>query len=48
MGVSPALARGAVRVSLGWATTESDIERFLIAWISVSGALSKESTGMAA
>ena len=29
MGVPPALARGAVRVSLGWTTTESDIDRFL-------------------
>ena len=29
MGVAPALARGAVRVSLGWTTDEADIERFL-------------------
>ncbi len=29
MGVSPPLARGAVRVSLGPATTESDLDRFL-------------------
>jgi cysteine desulfurase len=39
MGVGPAMAHGAVRVSLGATTTESDIDRFLIAWISVSGAL---------
>ena len=32
MGVSPPLARGAVRVSLGPTTTESDIDRFLEAW----------------
>ena len=32
MGVSPPLARGAVRVSLGPATTESDLDRFLTAW----------------
>jgi cysteine desulfurase len=43
MGVSPELVRGGVRVSLGWTTTESDIERFLLAWRKVSGALSKES-----
>src|ERR1700728_3623347 len=43
MGVSPALSRGAVRVSLGWTTTKSDIERFLGAWRKVSGALSKSS-----
>jgi cysteine desulfurase len=43
MGVLPELVRGGVRVSLGWTTTESDIERFLLAWRKVSGALSKES-----
>ncbi|HML07705.1 MAG TPA: cysteine desulfurase family protein [Xanthobacteraceae bacterium] len=41
MGVSPPLARGAVRLSLGWTTTEADIERFLAAWRKVSSALSK-------
>ena len=51
MGVSPALVRGAVRVSLGWTTTKADIERFLGAWRKVAGALSKgskEQRGMAA
>src|SRR5712671_2963146 len=48
MGVSPQLARGAVRVSLGPATTQDDIERFLTAWITVSGALLERSRGMAA
>lgn len=48
MGVSRELARGAVRVSLGPATTEFDIGRFLTAWIKVSGALSEKSKGMAA
>jgi cysteine desulfurase len=43
MGVSPRLLRGAVRVSLGWTTTEADVERFLGAWRMVSGALSKSS-----
>ena len=42
------LARGAVRVSLGPTTTQGDIERFLTAWITVSGALLEKSRGMAA
>jgi cysteine desulfurase len=41
MGVSPALARGGVRVSLGWTTTKADVERFLGAWRKLAGALSK-------
>jgi len=48
MAVAPQLARGAVRVSLGPSTTERDIERFLTAWITVSGALLEKSQGMAA
>jgi cysteine desulfurase len=51
MGISPALARGAVRVSLGWTTTKAEIARFLDAWRKVSGALSRSSRerrGMAA
>jgi len=42
MGVSPPLTRGAVRVSLGWTTTESDIEMFLAAWRKLATTLSKE------
>lgn len=41
MGVSPVLLRGAVRVSLGWSTTEADVERFLAAWRKLASALSK-------
>ena len=41
MGVSPSLLRGAVRASLGWTTTQSDVACFLGAWRKVSGALSK-------
>ena len=41
MGVSPALLRGAVRVSLGWSTDEADVARFLAAWRKLAGALSK-------
>jgi len=48
MGVSPVLTRGAVRVSLGWTTTEADIERFLGAWRKLATALSKGQAGMAA
>lgn len=33
MGVDDTLANGAVRVSLGWATTENDIDKFCAAWI---------------
>jgi cysteine desulfurase len=47
MGVSPALVQGAVRASLGWETTERDIERFLEAWRKLGTALSK-GQGMAA
>ena len=47
-GCGPALARGAVRVSLGRTTTESEVDRFLDAWIKVAGALLKEAKGIAA
>jgi cysteine desulfurase len=48
MGVEPVLARGGVRVSLGPTTTESEIERFLDAWIKVAAALPKGTKGVAA
>jgi cysteine desulfurase len=48
MGVSPAVLRGAVRVSLGWTTTETDVERFLNAWRKLATALSKGQSGIAA
>jgi cysteine desulfurase len=32
MGVDGDLARAAVRVSLGWSTSEADIEAFIAAW----------------
>ena len=41
MGVPVALVRGAVRVSLGWTTTEADVEQFLGAWRKLASALSK-------
>jgi cysteine desulfurase len=42
MGVPVPLARGAVRVSLGWTTTESDVERFLSAWKRLAQSLLKD------
>ena len=41
MGADPALSPGAIRVSLGWTTTEPDIDRLLIAWKHVAAALFK-------
>jgi cysteine desulfurase len=48
MGVEPALARGAVRVSIGYSTTEAEIDRFLQAWNTLAGSLLKEKRGIAA
>jgi cysteine desulfurase len=48
MGVSPSLRGGAVRLSLGWETTETDIERLLNAWRKLATALSKGRSGIAA
>ncbi len=39
MGVGPELAKGVVRLSLGWSTTEADIDRCLEAWRKLAGAL---------
>jgi cysteine desulfurase len=43
MGFGPDLARGAVRLSLGWSTTEADIDRVLEAWRKLEGTLLKHS-----
>jgi cysteine desulfurase len=51
MGVSPALVRGAVRLSLGWTTTKAEVESLLGAWRKAAGALSngsKSRSGLAA
>ncbi len=42
MGFGPELAKGAVRLSLGWSTTEMDIDRCLKAWRTLASALVKE------
>jgi cysteine desulfurase len=41
MGFGPAQAMGAVRLSLGWSTTEADIDRCLQAWRKLAGTLVK-------
>lgn len=51
MGVPAALAAGAIRVSIGYATTEGDIDLFLRAWTKLSVGLSKrakDNRGLAA
>jgi cysteine desulfurase len=48
MGVPAPLARGAVRVSIGYATQGTDIDRFLAAWRRLAQTLLKESHGIAA
>lgn len=48
MGVDSALAAGAVRISLGWTTSEADIESLIGAWIKLSESLGKGQRGLAA
>ncbi len=48
MGVAPELARGAVRVSLGWSSTETDVDRFLGTWNRLAESLFKDRRGIAA
>ena len=48
MGVSEELAHNGVRISLGWTTTEAEIDYFVDAWIKVAEALLKETRGLAA
>jgi cysteine desulfurase len=40
MGVDPGFAGGAIRLSLGWTTTQADVENLLNAWRNVASALS--------
>ena len=42
MGFDPDIARGAVRLSMGWSTRDADIERCLKAWRRLSGSLLKD------
>jgi cysteine desulfurase len=48
MGIPSDLARGSIRVSIGHATTESEIARFLAAWLKFCGALHRGKDGIAA
>jgi cysteine desulfurase len=48
MEVPSPLARAAVRVSLGPTTMDSDVDRFIEAWIKASGSLLRQSQGIAA
>ncbi|MGC2810708.1 MAG: cysteine desulfurase family protein [Bradyrhizobium sp.] len=41
MGAGPEIANGAVRLSLGWSTSDADIDRCLEAWRKLAGTLLK-------
>jgi cysteine desulfurase len=41
MGINPELSRGAIRVSLGYSTTDRDVESFLNAWAKLADRLYK-------
>jgi cysteine desulfurase len=43
MGFAPGIAQGAVRLSLGWSTSDADIDRCLEAWHGLAGTLLKGS-----
>lgn len=42
MGFGPEIARGAVRLSLGWSTADADIDRCLEAWRTLASTLLKD------
>jgi cysteine sulfinate desulfinase/cysteine desulfurase-like protein len=48
MGVSPALAQSAIRISIGPTTVAADIDRFLLTWRRLVESLSKGVKGIAA
>ncbi|HUL90042.1 MAG TPA: cysteine desulfurase family protein [Pseudolabrys sp.] len=48
MGVDPAMTRSAVRASLGWSTSEAEVDQFLKTWKTLTGSLLKEKRGIAA
>ena len=37
MGLVPEIRGSAIRVSLGWASRDEDVDRFLVAWIELAG-----------
>jgi cysteine desulfurase len=48
MHADPALVRGGVRISLGWNTTEAEVDHFLETWNILARSLFKERSGIAA
>jgi cysteine desulfurase len=48
MRVAPDLAQGALRFSLGWSTTESDIDRAIAAWTKLAGSPHRKTASGAA
>jgi cysteine desulfurase len=48
MGVAPDIAAATIRISLGWTTTEADIDHFLEAWTRLHRRLSRRNTARAA
>jgi cysteine desulfurase len=48
MRVDPSLTAGAIRLSLGFSTTEEEVDCFLTAWNKLVGALPKRTHGIAA
>src|SRR5262249_23335204 len=48
MRAEPELVQGGVRVSLGWSTTEAEVDHFLETWNVLAGSLLKERSGIAA
>ncbi|WP_342362694.1 cysteine desulfurase family protein [Terrarubrum flagellatum] len=48
MGVAPALAEGAIRISLGWSTTDAEVERFAAIFANVIQGLSERKNRRAA
>jgi cysteine desulfurase len=41
MGYGPEMTKSAIRFSLGWETTDADVDRAIKAWRKLSGALVK-------
>jgi cysteine desulfurase len=48
MGIIPELAQGALRISLGWETSESELDALLNAWKKVVSSLGRRERGCAA
>jgi cysteine desulfurase len=42
MGIAPDLARAAIRISLGWNSTEADVDAFLRAWGEIAGSAARK------